>query len=62
MKLKTLLDLERQAKNELKEEAIVEKKELIKERIREIHEAKRAVSLLIENYKKLLNRRIEDME
>ena len=53
-------ELEQQAKEELQEENLAEKKELLKERIQEIREARKVLDRLEEQYQELLEQDIED--
>ena len=48
-------DLQKQAKKEIKDENIAEKKELLKERIREITESERVLAELKTQYQDLLD-------
>ena len=59
--MKTFKDIEKQAKSELTEELIEAKKELLKERIREIRSSKRVLNKLEEKYQELLDTEIEDV-
>ena len=59
--MKTFKDIEKQAKSELTEELIEEKKELLKERIREIRSSKRVLNKLEKQYTELLETEIEDV-
>jgi len=59
--MKTFKDIEKQAKSELTEELIEEKKELLKERIREIRSSRKVLNLLEKKYQELLDTEIEDV-
>ena len=57
MKIGALVE---QAKKELLEEAIAEKKDLLKERIREIRMAEKTLGRLKQQYQKLLGEEVEE--
>ena len=57
----TFKDIEEQAKNELLEEHIEEKKEILKERIREIEHCERTLKSLKTQYRALLDKEIAEV-
>lgn len=60
--MKTFKDIEVLAKTELEEEAIAEKKELLKERLREIRSAKKTLAKLEKQYQELLDKDLDDVD
>ena len=56
--MRTFRDIEELCKQELEEELIEERKEILKERLRELKEAKKAISALEKQYKELLEEEI----
>jgi hypothetical protein len=53
-------ELEEQAKKELQDEMIFQKKELLKERLREIKDAQKVLAALRKQYQEFLDRDIDE--
>lgn len=58
--MKKFKDIEKLAKKDLVEEEVTLKKEVIKERLREIAISEKVLRKLKKQYKELLNKRIDD--
>lgn len=60
--MRTFRELEKVAKEELITEDVELGKEIIKERLREIREAKKTLKKMEAQYEELLNKKVEDVE